>query len=77
MEKKSIFAVTYDGNIRNAEFYSTKELARENLKAIVKSRIHKLGVHVNINETDKFSFTLGWEERQVTFSIVEIELKYI
>lgn len=71
---KTIFVVTHDGNIRNSEFFSTKQLARIALKSIANDRRHKLGVSVVVNEEDKFSFIVGWEEHKVTFSVVELPI---
>lgn len=72
---KTIFAVTNDGNIRSSKFFHTKQKARTYLKSIADDRKNKLGVHVIVNEEDKFSFTLGWEEHQVTFIVVEISIE--
>lgn len=57
------------------KYYSTLEKARKALKKVAEDRRCKLGVDVVIDEPDKFSYLLGWEEAQVTFSIVELPLE--
>ena len=72
---KTIFAVTYSGNIRDTSFFETKENAQAELKKIKNDRKNKLGVTVEVDTEDTFSFILGWEEARVTFRIIEIPLK--
>lgn len=73
---KTIYAVTNgaDRNISTAKFYSTKELAVDALKVIKDERRYRAGVQVIVDSEDTFSFIIGWEEYQVTFSIITIEL---
>lgn len=70
------FAIaTGNQTLNNTKFYSTKELARAKLRDIKLERQHKLGVHVHDDSEDKFSFTIGWEEHFVCFSIVEVNIE--
>jgi hypothetical protein len=73
---KTIYALTNgaDRNISSAKYYSSKELAIGALNKIKEDRRHRLGVEVIVDSEDTFSFILGWEEYQVTFSIIPLEL---
>jgi hypothetical protein len=73
---KTIYAVTNgaDRNISTAKYYSTKEIAVDALKIIKDERRYRLGVTVIVDSDEIFSFLLGWEEHQVTFSIIPIDL---
>lgn len=55
------------------KLYINKENARQALKTIADERRHKLGVRVHDDSQDVFSYTLGWEECFVMYSIVDIE----
>lgn len=72
---KTIFAVTGDYNIRTSKFFIDKNDAKIYLKTIANDRKNRFGVTVVVNEDEKFSFTLGWEEHQVTFIVVEISIE--
>lgn len=72
---KTIFAITYDGNIKNSKFYYNITSARVGLKQIKDDRKNKLGVTVIVDEMDKFSFILGWEGHETSFNIVEIYIE--
>lgn len=73
----SVFAVvcSVSPGLHETEFFATKEGARKHLAGIASDRSRKLGVVVLKNEPDKFSFEFGWEERQVSFSIIELPVK--
>ena len=55
-------------------FFETEEKAQQALKEIKKDRRSKPGVQVTIDTPNEFQFVLGWEERQVTFKIIPIEV---
>ncbi|CAB4196907.1 hypothetical protein UFOVP1290_427 [uncultured Caudovirales phage] len=76
MENKTIFAITCCSTpeLRNAQFYSTIELARKQLKLMASERKHKLGVKCWNEDKNSFSFLLGWEEHSVKFAIIELPL---
>lgn len=61
--------------LSSAKFFDTKELARQRLKEMANERRYRLGVDCFKEEEDKFSFILGWEEVQVSFSIIEIPVE--
>lgn len=63
--------------VRNLKLYATKELARQKLKELADERRYKLGVHWHEETEDMFSYTLGWEEYPVRFSIIEINVESI
>jgi len=70
-----IFAITcsvHSNTLRDAELFSTLELAKNRLKQIKSERKNNLGVHVHKDTDTEFSFTLGWEEHHVQFSIIEL-----
>lgn len=73
----TIFAVVSSTSpeLRNVKFFSTKEKAMIFLKTIAQERRHKMGVDVIEDTTEKFSYLFGWEEHQVTFSIVELPIE--
>jgi hypothetical protein len=73
-QNTTIFAIVCSviPQLHDVSFYATKELARQELKKLLKDRQHRMGVTITVNTEDKFSFILGWEERQVTFCIQEI-----
>jgi hypothetical protein len=75
---KSIFAIASSASLsplRDTRFFSSKESARAVLKDMRNDRRHKMGVNVIEDTDDKFSYLFGWEEHQVTFTIVEISLE--
>jgi hypothetical protein len=70
-----IFAITcsvHTNTLRDAELFSTLEKAKERFKKLKNERRHNLGVHVHKDTDTEFSFTLGWEEHHVQFSIIEL-----
>lgn len=74
----SVFAITcsaHSNPLREAKLYSSQDKAQAAMKEIAKDRSGKLGVHVMENELDRFSFILGWEERKVSFAIVELSVE--
>ena len=74
---KQVFVIVCNQTpwLSSAKFYDTKELARTRLKEMANERRYRLGVDCFKEEEDKFSFILGWEESQVSFSIVEIPVE--
>ena len=72
----SIFAIVCSATptFHNTKFYSTKELAQKQLKKLADERRYKLGIHCFEETEDKFTYLLGWEERRVSYSILEIEV---
>jgi hypothetical protein len=75
---KKVYAIVCSGMpLHNSQFYSTKELARQKLKELADERKYKMGVN-NLKLTeDKLSYSFGWEESFVCFSIVEFDVDKI
>jgi CRISPR/Cas system-associated protein Cas10 (large subunit of type III CRISPR-Cas system) len=72
-----IFAITcsvHTNTLWDAELFSTPELAKARLKKIKNERRNNMGVHVHKDSATEFSFTLGWEEHHVQFSIIELNV---
>lgn len=61
--------------VSDFQFFEKEEQAQAALLEIKKDRRHKPGVQVTIDTPNEFQFVLGWEERQVTFKIIPLELK--
>lgn len=73
---KTIYALNsgHDFKISSCRFFETQELAVLALKEIKKDRKLKPGVQVTIDSEMEFQFIFGWEEAQVTFKIVPVQL---
>lgn len=71
---KTIYILSYDNNIHNSKYFSELEKAQKELKNIKKDRKIKPGVYVVTDSELVFSFTLGWQETQVTYSIKEFKV---
>lgn len=74
---KTVFALN-DGvnwNIHSIKLYDKQDLAEDALKQIKKDRRYKPGVTVIIDTPTEFQFIIGWEEHQVTFKILPIEVQ--
>lgn len=76
-KKMSIFAIvcSVTPQLHSTKFFATRELARAHLKKMVDERRYNFGVHMHDDTTDKFSYTLGWEESYVSFTIVEFPVE--
>jgi hypothetical protein len=74
---KTVFAIVCSAtpSLHNIKFYATKELAQKHLSLMADERKYKMGVDCFKFEENKFSYTLGWEERHVSFSITEISVE--
>jgi hypothetical protein len=74
---KSVFAIVCSVNpsLHDIRLYASKELARKQLKKLVDERRFKLGVDLHKDTEDMFFYTLGWEERPVKFSILELKVE--
>lgn len=71
----TIFAITcsvHTNTLRDAELFSTIDSAKNRFNKIKNERRNNFGVHVYKDTDTQFSFTLGWEEHPVQFSIVEL-----
>lgn len=55
--------------------FQSFEKAKEQLKVLADERKNRFGVRCFEMDDTSFSFLLGWEEAEVRFSIVEIEVK--
>lgn len=60
--------------IKNISFFSTKEKACSALNAMYKGIKSRGGVHEIKKSETEFSFLFSWEEAQVVWRVVEIEL---
>ncbi len=77
MENKTIFAIVCNvtPELHNVKFFTTKTRAETELKNLAAERKSKLGVHCFEQTNERFSFLLGWEERKIIFSIVELPVQ--
>jgi hypothetical protein len=73
----SIFAIVCSATpeLRSVKFYGTREIARRELKKLADERRYKMGVEWHEETKDMFFYTLGWEERPVRYSIVELHVE--
>jgi hypothetical protein len=76
-QSNSVFAIVCSATpeLRSVKFYATREIARRELKKLADERRHNLGVHWHKETEDMFFYTLGWEEYEVRFSIMEIHVE--
>ena len=73
----SVFAIVCSAtpDLHHLKLYATRDLARAKLKKMADERRYNLGVHWHEDTPDKFSYTLGWEEHYVSFSINELHVE--
>lgn len=60
--------------IHNVEFFYSYEKACEGLKLIADKRRSAMGVRVVEDTKDKFSFVMGWEGREVKFTVIKLPI---
>jgi hypothetical protein len=74
---KTVFAIVCSAtpSLHSIKFYATRELAQKQLKLVASERRHKMGVDCFVEEENRFSYLLGWEEHKVSFAIVEIPVE--
>lgn len=72
----SIFAIvcSISPDLHHTKFFSSRELARKQLKKLADERRYKLGVEWHEETEDEFFYTFGWEERSITYSIIELHV---
>lgn len=74
---KSIFAIVCSAtpSLHNIKFYTTKQLAKVQLKKLANERRYKLGIDMFEEQEDSFSYLMGWEEVKVKFSVIELSVE--
>ena len=74
---KTIFAITcssHYNSLHEAKLFATYKSAHEALSVIANERRGKLGVDIIEETAYTFAYLMGWEEKKVRFSIVELSM---
>ncbi len=74
---KTIYAITCNKHshpLLEAELFHTNDAARKRLRQIGNERKSKPGVRLFDATDDMFKFLLGWEEVEVSFRIVDLQI---
>jgi len=73
----SVFAVvcSVSPDLHRTKFFATLEGARKHLKTVADERRFRLGVDVVDYTPYKFAYLLGWEEKSVAYSIMELQVE--
>ena len=71
--KMKVYAICFNGQIKQDLIFSTRELAREHLKSKY-DELKNRNLHFHDINEDTFSYYYGWEETRGKWSIKEIAI---